>query len=103
MNIHTSFSESTVVPYFDDLISVSEDTGEYSCSSSSSSKISQPSWGSQNFENVDSCSYDWSTLISTLNVTASMDSLNCTESVYELDDTNIVLQGRIGQVIDMFI
>lgn len=61
--------------------------------------MSQPSWGSQNFENVDSCSYDWSTLISTLNMTASMDSLNSTEIVYELDgNSNVVLQGRIGQV-----
>lgn len=89
-----------MVPYSDDLINVSDDTGEYSCNSDTSSKASQPSWGSQNFDNLDAASYDWSTLLSTLNMTTSMDSLNSTESVYELDGNfNVVLQGRIGQVI----
>lgn len=87
------------MPYSDDLINVSDDIGDYTCSSSNSSNISQPSWGSQNFDKDDTCSYDWSTLLSTLNMTASMDSLNSTESVHELDGNfNVVLQGRIGQV-----
>lgn len=93
------FLESTMVPYADDLINVSDDTSGYSCNSETSSKASQPSWGSQNFDNLDTASYDWSTLLSTLNMTTSMDSLNSTESVYELDGNfNVVLQGRIGQV-----
>lgn len=88
--------DSTVLSYEEDLVNVSDD---YSCSSSTSSQISQPSWGSQNMENADSYPYDWSTLLTTLNMT-SIDSLDSTESVYELNENfNIVLQGLIGQVI----
>lgn len=98
-----TFSASTMVPYSDDLINVSDDTSDYSCNSDSSSKASQPSWGSQNFDSLDTASYDWSTLLSTLNITTSMDSLNSTESVYELDGiSNVVLQGRNGQVFTVY-
>lgn len=63
-------------------------------------------WNAQdpgNYEDAQSC--DFSNLLSSFNFSVatsvtSLDSINSMQSIFELDaDCNVILQGRIGQVI----
>lgn len=102
-SLSSNATQSTFMPYPDDLVAASE--VESDSSPTSSMRSQSRSWmnSSQqelmNFDDNYSC--DFSNILSNFNfstVTTSLDSINSLQSVFELDqDCSVVLQGRIGQ------
>lgn len=101
-------SDSTCLTHPDELISISAaGISEGDLTTMTGLNISLGSdWNAQdpgNYEDDHSC--DFSNLLSSFNFSVatsvtSLDSINSMQSIFELDaDCNVILQGRIGQVI----
>ncbi|KAF5274388.1 hypothetical protein FQA39_LY07268 [Lamprigera yunnana] len=106
-SLFSTATESTVVGFSEELISVS-DVGDHDCDLSNSSH-DDPYNSKWNFNTQDVTSYeddmscDFSTILSNLNFSVatsatSLDSISSMQSIFELDaNCNVILQGRIGQ------
>ncbi|CAG9828556.1 unnamed protein product [Diabrotica balteata] len=95
----SNITESTIL--YNDLINsthISSDMSDYNSLSDSTSQLKLIN---DDISFDESCTYEFSTIFSNLNLstaTTSLDSLNTMQTVFELDDNyNVVLQGRIGQ------